>query len=273
MRERRVATELTTLAVTEWPGDGPPLVLLHGIGSRAASWLPVAETLAERFRLYAPDFRGHGASDKPARGYLVADYAADLAALLDALGLERPLVVGHSLGALVALDWAAADPERPAKVVVEDPPLRTEAGILEAFDGWLALNALSLPEAAAHYAAERPDWTAEECRWRAESITAAEPAVFAELRAEAAANLAAGRVERLDSLGLGRIAAPTLLVAGDPALGSMTRPEDAARFAEVLPDARLASVAGAGHRVHADQPEAFLAAVVPFLDEGLGARG
>ena len=270
MRQWRVGAGAVTLAVTEWAGAGPPLVLLHGLGSRGASWLPVADVLAARFHLYAPDLRGHGDSDKPARGYLVPDYAADLARLLDALGLERPLMVGHSLGALVALAWAAAHPERVAALALEDPPLRTEPGVLAAFDGWQALNALSPEAAAAWFAREHPEWSAEECRRRAESITATDPAVFAELRADAAANLASGRVERLAEWGLEAIAAPTLLLAGEPHLGSMTRAEDAARFAAIVPGTRLAAIGGAGHRLHAEQPERFVAAVLPFLETGEG---
>jgi pimeloyl-ACP methyl ester carboxylesterase len=156
MRQRRVAAGAVTLAVTEWPTAGPPLVLLHGIGSRAASWLPVAPMLGERFHLYAPDLRGHGESDKPDRGYGIPDYAADLAALLDTLGLERPLVLGHSLGSLVALEWAAGHPGRAARIALEDPPLRTEPGILDAFDGWQALNAMEPDEAAAHFRVNTP---------------------------------------------------------------------------------------------------------------------
>ena len=270
MRERRVATGAVTLAVTEWPGAGPPLVLLHGIGSRGASWLPVAPMLGERFHLYAPDLRGHGASDKPERGYLIPDYAADVAGLVDALGLARPLILGHSLGSLAALEWAVANPARASRIALEDPPLRTEPGILEAFDGWLALNAMSLPEATAWFRGEHPGWSDEECRRRAEAITGTHPAVFAELRAEAAANLASGRVERLASSGLEAIAAPTLLVSGEPELGSMTRPADAARFTTIVAGTRLATIADAGHRLHAEQPERFVAAVLPFLAGGGG---
>ena len=249
--------------VMEYPAAGrPPLVLLHGIGSRAVSWWPVIDGLAPHFHLVALDLRGHGGSMKPGRGYLLPEYAADLAAVIAALELARPFVLGHSLGALATLTWAIANPGRAAAIVLEDPPLRTEAAVLQAFDEWLALAALSPAAAAAYYRREHPDWTEEECERRAASITATTSAVFHEMRAEAAANLAAGR----DRFGqLERIQAPTLLVHGDRDLGSMVLPEDAARFVETLPDARLARVADSGHNIHQAQPAAFLAAVVPFL--------
>lgn len=252
------------LATSRWGDPGaPPVVLLHGIGSRAESWLPVADALGQCFRVIALDLRGHGHSAKPEVGYLLPNYAADLDAALDVLGLERPLVMGHSLGALVALTWAASTPDRARRVVAEDPPLRTTKEIVPAFEGWQRLNAAPVPDVAAWFASEHPGWTPEECLRRAEAICGVHPAVFAELRAEAEQNLAAGRVERLDSLA--GIAAPVLVLRGDPALGSMTGADDAVRLAAVVPGARLAEVSGAGHNLHREQPERFVEAVVPFL--------
>lgn len=264
MERRIIRANGIELAVSTWGAeDAPPVVLLHGIGSRAESWLPVADGLGREFRAIALDLRGHGHSAKPDAGYLLPDYAADLDAALDALDLERPLVVGHSLGALVALTGAAGNPGRMGRVVVEDPPLRTAPEIVPAFEGWQRLNAAPIPDVAAWYASEHPGWTPEECLRRAEAICSVHPAVFAELRAEAEANLAAGRVERLGALA--GIVTPVLVLRGDPALGSMTLADDAARLAEVVPGARIADVPGAGHNLHRERPDRFLAAVVPFL--------
>jgi N-formylmaleamate deformylase len=261
---RTIETAAGALALWEAPNPGaPPLALLHGIGSRAESWWPVLDPLAERFHLYALDLRGHGGSHKPAGGYLIDDYAADLDAALDALALNRPFVLGHSLGALTTLAWALARPQRAAKIVVEDPPLRTEPEVLEAFDGWIQLNALPPEAAAAWYHAEYPEWTAEECRRRAESITSAAPAVFAEMRAFSATALTNPHLER--AYDLADLQPPTLLLRGDPELGSMTRPDDAARLAALARHVQVEFVPGAGHSIHRDQPDAFVADVVRFL--------
>jgi pimeloyl-ACP methyl ester carboxylesterase len=266
-RERAVGTNGITLAVTEYGEAGPPLVLIHGIGSRSVSWWPVVDALAARFRLFALDLRGHGASDKPERGYLLPDYGADLAGALDDLGLDRPLILGHSLGGLVALNWAVDHPARAAAIALEDTALRSQPEVLRAFDGWLALNAMGIEEATAYFRGEHPDWTEEDCRRRAESIIGTARGVFAELRDDAEENIATGR----DRLGpLAAIRSPVLLVHGDPAAGSMVVPADAARLAATLPDARLARVPGAGHGIHRDNTVAFLAAVVPFLAEAGG---
>jgi len=268
-RQRMVRANGLDLAVTEYaPPDRPvgdrPLVLLHGIGSRAVSWWPVADALAARFRLYALDLRGHGASAKPTTGYLFPDYAADLADLLDVLGIDSPLLLGHSLGGLIALQWAVDHPDAAAGIALEDTALRTHPDILKAFDGWLALNAMPLAHAAASYRAEYPDWTDDDCRRAAESITAAAPAVFLELRTDSEANLESG-ADRLALLDV--IRSPVLLIHGDLEAGSMVVPEDAARFAATVPKAQVERVPGAGHSIHRYQTAAFLERVVPFLEE------
>src|SRR5688572_5920680 len=129
-RERTIAAGDVEIAVTEFPNPGrPPVVLLHGIGSRGQSWWPVIDPLAARFHLYQLDLRGHGASGKPSSGYLVEHYAADLDAALDVLALEEPRIVGHSLGALAALVWASERPAQAAALVIEDPSLRVRPDI------------------------------------------------------------------------------------------------------------------------------------------------
>ena len=267
-RQRTVRANGLDLAVTEYaspdrPVGDRPLVLLHGIGSRAVSWWPVADALAARFRVYGLDLRGHGASAKPTTGYLFPDYAADLSGLLDALDIDGPLILGHSLGGLIALQWAVDHPDAAAAIALEDTALRTHPDILKAFDGWLALNAMPFEQAVAYYRAEYPAWTDDDCRRAAESITSTAPAVFLELRADSEANLESGadRLALLDT-----IRSPVLLVHGDPEAGSMVVPEDAARFATTVPTARVERVPGAGHNIHRYQTEAFLERVVPFLE-------
>ena len=97
-----------------------PVVLLHALGEASADWAPVAEALAPSWRVYAPDLRGHGASDWPG-GYTIDQLTADLAAFLDALGLERVVLGGHSVGAPPAYRYAARHPERVTRLILEDP--------------------------------------------------------------------------------------------------------------------------------------------------------
>jgi pimeloyl-ACP methyl ester carboxylesterase len=103
-----------------YPGTGPPLVLLHGLASTSRIWLLVGPLLARRFRVFALDQRGHGESDKPEEGYDFETVAADLDAFLQALGLDWPVLVGHSWGGNVALQYAAMVPDRVQALVLVD---------------------------------------------------------------------------------------------------------------------------------------------------------
>ena len=264
-RERIIASGDVPIAITEFPNPGrPAVVLLHGIGSRGQSWWPVVDPLAARFHLFQLDLRGHGASGKPERGYRMDNYAADLDAVLHALELEEPRIMGHSLGALVTLYWASTNPSRAAALVLEDPALRTPPDILAAFDGWQQLAALTPAQAAAWYRQEYPDWSDDDCLRRAETITGTAPGVFAELRADAATALATGTTDRTHILT--GLESPALLLYGNHELGSMVLPADVARFTEVVPRARTVHVPQAGHSLHRDASDCFLEVVLPFLD-------
>ena len=95
-------------------GSGPPLLLLHGWPEFWLTWEPVMQRLAGRFHLIAPDLRGFGASSKPAGPWGAAEHAADLVALLDALGLDRVGVVGHDVGGAIMQPLARLAPDRLA---------------------------------------------------------------------------------------------------------------------------------------------------------------
>lgn len=118
---RTIAAEGRAVAYRE-AGTGAPLVLLHGIGNQSGSWVQQLESLAGRHRLVAWDAPGYGGSDPlPQEAPVAADYARALAALLDALGLERATLVGSSLGCLVAASFAAAAPARAAGLALLNP--------------------------------------------------------------------------------------------------------------------------------------------------------
>ena len=96
--------------VRNWGGDGRPVVLLHGLASTCRIWDFVAPILARDFAVIAVDQRGHGDSGKPEDGYDFASVGRDVAALLEGRGIRRPVLVGHSWGADVALELAVAHP-------------------------------------------------------------------------------------------------------------------------------------------------------------------
>ena len=114
------ATNGINLHYRDWGGTGRPVVLLHGLASSCHIWDLVAPQLAEDFSVIAVDQRGHGLSDKPESGYDFASVGQDLLGVIQARGLERPVIVGHSWGADVALEFAVACPEIPAGICFVD---------------------------------------------------------------------------------------------------------------------------------------------------------
>jgi len=100
----------TELVYWTWPGASPPALLLHGIGNYGRYWDLFADAIAGRLQLVAPDARGHGESGRPADGYAPADFGADALAILDRLGIERAVLVGHSMGGLHSIVDASPEP-------------------------------------------------------------------------------------------------------------------------------------------------------------------
>ncbi|GAB2470576.1 alpha/beta hydrolase [Streptosporangium sandarakinum] len=111
------------LSYVDFGGPGRPLIALHGHMSEGASFARVAAALAPEWRVVAPDQRGHGESDRAA-DYSREGYVADVVALLDHLGLDRTVVMGHSLGGINAYQLAARHPERVSAFVNMDAPVR-----------------------------------------------------------------------------------------------------------------------------------------------------
>ncbi len=248
------------IALRTWEGHGPPLLLIHGISSAASVWNPIIPALAAEFTPIAIDQRGHGASDKPESGYLYDDYIGDLDGVLDAIGLAHPLIMGHSLGGIVTLWWAAKHPDRATALVIEDSPLRSGMVFMPAFDEWLMLNAMPEEDLRAHYAEEFPEWPPELVLERARLMANTARNVFAELRADSLAHDGVDRIAEITD-----IQSPTLLVHGDLEAGGMVAAEDAVAFQNRLVNAHSIRIAGGGHTLHRERRDEFLAAVLPFL--------
>jgi pimeloyl-ACP methyl ester carboxylesterase len=114
-----IAGDLTFHSM-KWGERGQPLVCVHGITANAYCFQALADGLANDYQVFAYDLRGRGDSDKPESGYSIPIHAADLAALIDELGLDRPVIIGHSLGALIGLYFAAHYPEKLSRLVLID---------------------------------------------------------------------------------------------------------------------------------------------------------
>ena len=102
----------------DWGGDGPPVLALHGLASSAHWYDLVAPLLRERYRIVAPDQRGHGQTTQALAGYDWRSLSSDAVGLMDHLGMPRAVVMGHSWGAIVAIDVAAEFPDRVDSLVL-----------------------------------------------------------------------------------------------------------------------------------------------------------
>ena len=108
-----VSVQGNSLHYRDWGGAGQSVVLVHGLASNCRIWDLVAPILSRQFRVVALDQRGHGQSFKPDEGYDFATVVSDLDGVIDALGLTHPIIVGHSWGGDVALEYDIAYPGKP----------------------------------------------------------------------------------------------------------------------------------------------------------------
>ena len=250
-------------------GQGEPLLLLHGIGANARTWGRAAEAFARRRRVIAPDARGHGLSDRPASGYRDLDYVADVEALLPQLS-DQPLdVAGHSLGGRIAAELAARRPDLVRRLVLEEavgapatprPPAQ-EAQMREGARIWLdRLRAAPRDTVLAQTRQRQPGWSEQECAAFVDGQREFSMAIYGE-----------GALGYFWDWrpGVARVQCPTLVVLGDrSAAGFPASIADETVIDEVrraMPRAGIVQVRGAGHMVHLDRPEDFVAAVESFL--------
>ncbi len=244
-------------------GAGPPLVLLHGIGSGARSWSEQLGGLGDLRRVLAWDVPGYGDSTPvaPPRP-TAADYASRLARFLDGLGLERIALLGHSLGALVAGAFTAAWPHRVERLILADAALghRTDPAAdlppaaQSRLDDLAALGPAGLAARRAPRLLSAAATPAQLARVR-ETMAGIDPRGYR----QAVAMLAQG-----DLLAdAGTIAVKTLVLCGGE--DSVTPPAGSRTLAAAMANARYREIAGAGHVSYVEQPAAFNAAVREFL--------
>ncbi|MDP4727394.1 MAG: alpha/beta hydrolase [Desulfobacterales bacterium] len=103
-----------------WKGEGRAILCVHGLTANCRCWDTMAASLAPRHKLIALDLRGRGLSEKPTEGYYVEQHCRDIGAVIENLGIERPILMGHSLGALIALVFTALRPEQTSGLVLVD---------------------------------------------------------------------------------------------------------------------------------------------------------
>jgi len=263
--------------------DAPPLVLVHGGQDHCRNWDWVAEDLRRDWHVIAPDLRGHGDSAfSPSGDYAMAAYVYDLAQLIHQQALAPVRIIAHSLGGSIALRYAGVFPENVAALVAIEglgpsPQMQlARAGrpVAERLRGWidqeralagrLPRRYASIEDAFARMQAENRHLTPEQARYlTVHGVSQNEDGTYSwkfdnYVRSNAPVDLTAEELQQLWS----NIICPTLLVYGRESWAS--NPADDGRIAHFA-NARVAVFDRAGHWVHHDRLEAFLAEARAFL--------
>jgi 3-oxoadipate enol-lactonase len=243
-------------------GDGPPLLLVHGLGYARWGWEPVAGPLAEDFSVLLFDNRGIGESDAPPGPYTAGELARDALGVLDAAGVERAHVLGTSLGGMVAQELALAASERVGKLVLvcTTPGGPTAAPIPQRTVQLLAEGPKLPPEVALRrYVENALGPGADDAivdTIMAHRLATAQP--LPAWQAQAAAGMTFDAADRI-----GAIDAPTLVLHGTDDV--VVDPANAPLLAALIPGARLELFPGTGHLFFWEQPERFVQVVKEFL--------
>jgi pimeloyl-ACP methyl ester carboxylesterase len=258
-------------------GEGPAIVLVHGITARSWTWRYVAPSLAERYTVLAPDMLGHGESAKPRGDYSLGAYASGVRDLMTVLGIERATFVGHSLGGGVAMQLAYQFPERCERLVLvssgglgrEVSPLLRAATLpgseivlpLLASSGLLelgrrvgsALSAIGL----------RPGTDVEEIARGHASLHDAEARAAFLHTLRSIIDPGGQRVDARDRLYLAEHV-PTMLVWGEK--DSVIPVKHGYEAQDLVPGSRLEVFEKAGHHPHLDEPARFADLLAEFID-------
>lgn len=255
----------------EMHGAGTPLVLLAGLGYPAWQWHKMAPLLAAHCQVILPDNRGAGQSDKPAGPYTADLLAADTVGLLDALGIEQAVVMGHSMGGFVAQALALDFPQRVRKLILaatnfggpRHVPITPEAMAVLTDMGSDPVTRFRnglVVSTAPGFADAQPAFIEEWMAWRAENPI--DPVGY---QAQLAIGLGLLSEEACFEHRLTGLTMPTLILFG--AHDAVVPPANAELLARQIPRSRVQILPDAGHFFPLETPEAAAEAVIAFIEE------
>lgn len=262
VKSARLSTGVTLPYVEQGDSSGIPIVFLHGVTDSWRSFEHLMLYLPDRFHVFAVTQRGHGEADKPDDGYLMSDFAADLASFMDEVGLERAVIAGSSMGSSVAQRFALDYPERVKQIILmaafysyhDKPELIefTEQAILSLVDPIEPAFAREFQEStlARPIPPEQLDTFVSESMkvpahvWRA---------VFS------------GIITHDAPIGPNRIMAPALIIWGDQ--DAYCPGGDQEMLQAAFPNSKLAVYERHGHATHWEDPARVAADIVAFIDD------
>lgn len=237
-------------------------MLVHGLGGTAAGiWRQLPAELEDEFTVVTYDLRGTGGSGRPVGPYSLEDFVGDLRELIEELGLERPSLVGHSLGGTIVLAYAGTYPDEVSAVVAVGAPIvlpdqgkqgmRERAQVVEADGVGMVAETVATNGMAPSFREAHPD----EFRAYVDLLSANDPLTYA------ATCLALAEMDATDLLA--KIEAPVLLLAGE--LDAVAPRDAQERAAAAIPRAERVAVPDCAHIVPWEKPERLRDEVVQFL--------
>jgi N-formylmaleamate deformylase len=248
-------------------GDKPPLVLAHGITDDGLCWSPVAEVFAGDFDVIMVDARGHGKSDAPEDGYTLHNLGAELAGVIQALGLNQPIILGHSMGAITALVAAGLYPSMPRAILLEDPPpfwmtpenTSRNADFKIGFTAWVnAIKRKTREELLSECQSQNSAWGEAEF----------EPWVNSKQRVS---HKVTALIDPPDMISIDlpnlfkKITCPALLMSAETNRGAASNEKDIAQLKTYIPQLRVNHIAGAGHNIRREQFAKYIECTQNFL--------
>ena len=247
----------------------PTLILLHAFMSAGLHWMRVATALEADFRLILLDMRGHGMSDGVENGFSLDILAQDLADVISVLDLDKPIVLGHSLGAEIAVRFGATHPAVARAIILADPPMRSfNAGMFRQTDwykGWIAqIQALKTQPHQERLLSGRaflppgaplPQETDYVTHIEATALFNLDVLDYSEDMDYRAASPEL----------ISKINVPILLLTADPERGGSALPEGVQAITASWQDGQHVCFEGAGHFVHYEQLDSFVDAIRQFL--------
>ncbi len=243
-------------------GQGPPIVILHGLLGFFDNWQTIARALADNYWVITPDLRNHGRSPH-ADTHTYGEMSQDVLSLLDQLGIPSATLMGHSMGGKVAMQLALDHPERIDRLVVIDmAPTAASGGHETIFHALLHLDLQHLrtrEEADARLKEHIPDTAVRQ--FLLKNLTRHSDGSFAwKMNLPVLWKYYSDILSAVNGV---PFAKPALFVRGGNS--NYIRPDDEAVIRQLFPRAQIETIVGAGHWVHADKPQELLALLRSFL--------
>ena len=255
------------LRITRTGGNKRPLVLVHGVTDDGLCWTPAAEALSTDYDVIMVDARGHGQSDAPDSGYDLITLVNDLYGVIQALRLNKSLMIGHSLGAVTTLLMAGLYPAVPGAIVLEDPPSWWVKGPVSEFlqrtgdiKEWaFQLKSQTREQIIAEGHRQNPRWSEAELEpWADSKVRLSLKAINGLFAPDHAA-----RIDWTEALR--RISCPVCVVTADLASGAALDPASVEALRVLVPHLRVEHIANAGHNIHREQFAPYMDTVRAFL--------